>query len=139
MSFREKSAWIVFVSVLVVYAAYFGALASALARGAPLELSLGLFILSVVVLVAFQIIGHVAAALSAPREANAPMDERDRIVEMRSAEIALPALGACLFLSLGAIAFGADVAGLANLVLLSMVVATLVEYGAKIRLYRATV
>ena len=141
MSFREKSAWIVFTTVLIVFGSYFGVMGYNVIRGVPgyAHGYFPFFVVCVVVLVILQIIGHVLAALAGPTDANAPADERDRLVDMKAANIALPVLGASCLLAIGTIQFGIDTPGLANLVLLALVIGTLTEYGAKIYFFRAAI
>ncbi|MEL6544987.1 MAG: hypothetical protein AAFQ82_10200 [Myxococcota bacterium] len=136
MSFREKSAWIVFSGLSVVFGGYFGAMAWSIAQGDGPYGFFGLFLIGLALLVASQIIGHSVIALRGPEDARTPRDERDDWVEMRSARIALPVLGGLVLLAIGSIHFGATAPGLANLVLLAVVIGALVQYGAKIRLYR---
>lgn len=78
MSFREKSAWIQLLSVLLVYGYYF---VRVLPNGKP---DAGLFLVCVFVLVAVQIVAHAAVAIPRPKEANARADERERSIAQRA-------------------------------------------------------
>jgi hypothetical protein len=81
MSFREKSAWISFVTVLlasavfVSYAAIFGRYGYG---------TLHVFLLSVIALVVLQVVLHVIAAALNPADARTPKDERERLIELKS-------------------------------------------------------
>ena len=85
MTFREKSAWISGLSMLVVYGLYFwsairvGPRAGAFHFGGLLE--------TIVVLVVIQIALHVAVAIRAPRDAQAPRDEREKLIELKATRI----------------------------------------------------
>ena len=83
MSFREKSAWITLVSVLLCFGAYFGALAT----GRVERFSMAAFhlaLISIIALVVLQIVLHVLVAIGNPREARVPRDERERLIELRA-------------------------------------------------------
>ncbi|HEX5008714.1 MAG TPA: hypothetical protein VFV70_16490 [Hyphomonadaceae bacterium] len=83
MSFREKSAWITLVSVLLTFGAYYGSLGIGLIN--PLSMRAFHFgVLSILALVALQIILHVVAALMNPKEARTPRDEREKMIQARS-------------------------------------------------------
>lgn len=82
MSFRERSAWISFVTVLACFGVYFGAvLTHSVPRGLPTVL---LFAACVAGLAALQALLTVISALRAPNEAKAPRDERERLIDGRA-------------------------------------------------------
>ena len=83
MSFREKSAWITLISVLLCFGVYFGAIATGrIERFGMAALHFGL--ISIIALVVLQIVLRVIAAIGNPREARAPRDERERLFELRA-------------------------------------------------------
>lgn len=83
MSFREKSAWITLVTVVLCFGAYFGAIAGGwIEREGVVPLHYGL--LCIVVLVVLQVVLHIVAAISNPKDARAPRDEREKAFENRS-------------------------------------------------------
>jgi len=90
MSFREKTAWISVVSMLAIYGLYFGTLvhagpqSGAAGTGGLLE--------TVVALALVQAGLTAAVAIAAPRDAKAPRDERDKLIEHRAAQVAYAAL-----------------------------------------------
>jgi uncharacterized membrane protein len=95
MSFREKSAWIVAVSMLGVYGFYFWTLAQAAAAGQTESFHYGsLLAKTVFVLVIVQIVLHVAVAIPRPVEAKAPRDERDALIALKAIRCAFIALSA---------------------------------------------
>lgn len=100
MSFREKSAWISLLSILAVYAFYFGVMVSPGAHSAVGHF--GSLLATVIALVIVQVVLTTAAAVFAPKEASAPRDERDRLIELRATQFAYAGLAtgiacACCF------------------------------------------
>ncbi len=100
MSFREKSAWISMLSMLAIYGFYFGSVihAGSQAGGARSGGLLG----TIVALVVVQVLLTIAVAMFTPREAKAPRDERDKLIELRAMRVAYSGLAtsvalACLF------------------------------------------
>jgi hypothetical protein len=81
MSFREKSAWISFFTVLLAATVYFGALALGLVHGFG---SLHLLMACVVGLVVLQVALHAVAAMLSPADARTPKDEREKAIELQS-------------------------------------------------------
>jgi hypothetical protein len=81
MSFREKSAWIQFVTVLLAAMIFVGAEAT---LHPPAHQSMWLFALCTAGLIGLQIVLHVAAAITNPADAMSPKDERERDIELKS-------------------------------------------------------
>ena len=89
MSFREKSAWISFVTILLVFVPFFwnsyrqfrGEIAGREAVGTAFTLLLAFVVLEIVL--------HVILAIRAPREARSPRDEREQLIDMRATRVAL--------------------------------------------------
>ena len=136
MSFREKSAWITFV-LLLAFGIYFGDIVRhALNPAAPHGNFLQLFVALVVAIVVLEIITHVVIALRSPRDARAPIDERERLIELRSTRPAFFVLLAGAFLSVGTIHIGASTWTLAHCVLFAIWMAELTRYGSRLYHYR---
>jgi hypothetical protein len=110
MSFREKSAWISFVSILLVFGAYFWnvsrLLAGRVAYRAAFNVEVGLLVAFVVL----EIVLHVAVAMQAPNEARAPKDETMHVTR--------------------------SVWAMGQHVILAVVVAELVKFGGQILYFR---
>jgi hypothetical protein len=81
MSFREKSAWISFLTVLLAASVYFGGLALGQVHGFG---SLHLLIACVIGLVVLQVVLHAVAAMLNPSDARTPKDEREKAIELQS-------------------------------------------------------
>jgi hypothetical protein len=100
MSFREKTAWISIVAMVAIYGAYFWALKT----GHHTGLALGGLLETVIALVVTQVVLITAAAIFAPRDALAPRDERERMIDLKATKQAYAALATALTL---AVFFGA--------------------------------
>lgn len=138
VSFEEKSSWVSLIIILVVYGKYFsmvfdGLVNNHLNKGE----NVGLFIGAVVVLVIFQVIFHVIAALSNPKDANQPTDERDRLFSLKAGYASDWVLSFGV-LSLAVLVFIKDLNSIwtANLLLLLVVMANVVSYATTIFYYR---
>jgi len=136
MSFREKSAWITFV-LLLAFGIYFGEVAAhMLDPTRPHTNYLQLFVLLVVAIVVLEIITHAVIAFRSPHEAQTPIDERERLIELRSTRPAFFVLLVGAFLSVGTIHMGASTWLLAHCVLLAIWLAELTRYGSQLYHYR---
>ena len=140
MSFHEKSAWVMALALLLGGMFYFAALVSAssgLGRlAAPvlpplLVLTIGLAVLS--------IIGHVAIAVMAPRDANTPPDEREWKIFHRAGYLAWYVSVTGVILSLGLYLFTDDGNLLFYCVLASLMLSQMVEYVLQIVFHRTSV
>lgn len=79
LSFQEKSAWLLFLSLLLVFGLYFASvLPSESANVRPDQVLL--FVGVVVLLVVLQIVGH---ALLAIQDRRTEADERDRLIALK--------------------------------------------------------
>jgi hypothetical protein len=134
MSFREKTAWICVVTMAAVYGWYFCTVLPVLAAGgtSPLNLTTPIVILAVL-----QIIPIAVTAAAAPREAQAPVDERERLIGLKGSRSGYVALVAgALLACIAGIHLGAGSALLANYIFLAIVVAQLAKYLTEIAHYR---
>ena len=138
MSFREKSAWITLVSVLVCFGAYFVDLFSGLAADRHFGGvgSLHLLLLSVLGLAALQIGLTLVAALTTPKAGRALADERERMIQWRSQRLGYHVL---MLLAVGLFApafFGHRGFEMANFALLAVVISALTVAVAQIVMFR---
>src|ERR1700723_19074 len=92
MSFREKSAWISMLSMSGIYGFYFWSVLPAGPR--PGGFHVGGLLETIVALVVFETVLTVVVALFAPKEAKAPRDERDKLIELRAMRVAYAGLAA---------------------------------------------
>jgi hypothetical protein len=141
MPFREKSAWISFVTVLGVFGAYFGALLTG--RLAPNgATTVHYLLISVVAVVVLQAALHLAAWLMARADAGSPKDERERWIELKAIRVAyfvlIVAVPAGVFIVLHTRLLGGPPVGskLALVVLGSVILADVVKSATTIVQYR---
>jgi len=83
MSFREKSAWITLVSVIICFGSYYGALATGLIRPYGMQ-SFHFGLSSIIALIVLQVALHAIAAMLNPADARTPRDEREKLIQSRS-------------------------------------------------------
>ena len=83
MSFREKSAWITLVSVLLCFGAYFGTVFTHWGSLAP-QTNGWLLLSCVGAFVLLQIVLTLVAAWTTPKDGRSPQDERERMIQARS-------------------------------------------------------
>jgi hypothetical protein len=136
MSFKEKSAWIIFITTLITAVIYFTALGLSFAGYVRYASVLHLFGALMLGLVIAQIVGHVVIAARAPADANAPADERERIIGWKADRVGFYTLIVGALLGIVTIHLGASAPDLAHAVLLAFVLSQLAKYGTVVRLHR---
>jgi len=137
MPFREKTAWVM-AAILIGGAAFYLYLVTSASRalGQTAPPIIGFVIAYVVLIVIASMALMSALAALSPREANAPADERERIIGDKAGNwssyvIVLAALGA-----LWHYAMKQDGNMLFHLVFLSLMLGQIAEYVFQIALYR---
>lgn len=139
MSFREKSAWISLLTHAVVYGAYFILLASIWSEPFRGPLGVTMIFAAVVAFVAIAAVLHILAALTGLKDANAPVDEREQLIDLKAERVASFALGVCVVMSMGALLLDWNGFLVANMLLGALVLAEVVKAGAQIVYFRAGV
>jgi hypothetical protein len=136
MSFREKSAWVM-AAVMTLTGLWYlkAALGESASSGAPAPPG-GVFAAYVCLVVVGSVVAQVVLALSAPNEANAPADERERPALQRAGNWAGIVLAAGAVLSLGGFLHRPDGNLLFHLVFGSLIVSQIAEYAFQIALLR---
>jgi hypothetical protein len=86
--------------------------------------------------VVIEVAGHVFVAIREPKEAQAPPDERERMIDLRAIRLAAYVYVVGSFLAVFTLHHGANALAIANGVLLAFVVAEVVHYGARIIYHR---
>jgi hypothetical protein len=137
MPFREKSAWVSMIATIAVYTVYFAILIPRLtATPSQTPSYFGLLFACVVSLILLQIVLQIGIAVARPGEAKLPMDERERLIVLKSdrvAGIVLSTLAGCLFLIyLAGPGVMSNNAVMANAVLLALVLAAVSKYASQI-------
>lgn len=83
MSFREKSAWITLISVIVCFGAYYGSVLTGAVKShsmAALHLGLG----CILALLILQVGLNLIASMTTPNDGKGPRDEREKMIQARS-------------------------------------------------------
>lgn len=137
MPFREKTAWVMTVLLVMAGLKYASAVWSqSIALGQTPPPDIGLIALVTLLLVAGAIVAHIIAAAFSPGEADAPEDERDRLVWWRAGNISGWVLGFGAFAGLWHYYFASDGNLLFHIIVVSLVLAQLAEYVLVIVFYR---
>ncbi len=135
MSFREKSAWISFVSIALVFFTYFANVVVVRA-GRRSGDSFHVFLVLLVALVVLEVVLHVAIARQSPRAARTPKDERERLIDMKATRLAFPVLLVGAFAAMGTMHLDAGRWVMAHVMLFGVVLAELTRFGAQIVYHR---
>jgi hypothetical protein len=137
MPFREKSAWVSLTTSVAVYGWYFATYAAALADGhATRALFSGRLVGTFFVLVVLGIALQVVIAVRAPSDANAPADERERLIHLKATRIAYAVLATGVVLTIGALWAGSESFFAMNMLFFFFVAASVANYATEIVLFR---
>lgn len=140
MPFREKSAWIMSIILLLAGAFYFYAVAMIWSDSGQLARpTLPRVVAYTACLVVMSVVGHVAIALLAPRDANARPDERERQIFSRAGRYSSFVIASGIVMSLGLYLLSHDGDLLFYTVLASLMIGQVIEYAIQIFLYRTSV
>ena len=134
MSFREKSAWISLVSISGIYAFYFWSVLHAGPRGGRVQFS-GLLD-TIIALAVVETVLTIAVAIFAPKEAKAPRDERERLIDLKATRFAYAGLATGLALACFFGAFNPPIIFNTNSLLFVLVTAEIMRSGCQIVQYR---
>ena len=135
MSFREKSAWISLISILLVSGFFFLRVPWTLTPSSSPKLVHGL-LFCVVALVVLEVVAHVVVAIRAPEDAQAPKDERERLIDLEATRAAHYVYAVGSLLAVSTIHLGANAIAMGYLVLLAFVIGAVVNYAARIVYHR---
>lgn len=134
MSFREKSAWISLLSMAGIYGFYFWSLIHAGPQ--PSGSHFGGLLGTIIALVVVQVVLTVAVAISAPSEAKAPRDERDKLIELRAMRFAYAGLATGIAFACFFGAFNPPIVFNTNSLLFILVTAEIMRSACQIVQYR---
>ena len=136
MSFREKSAWITLVTVVVCFGVYFGAVFTGAVPTRSMAM-LHLALICVVALIALQVALTVFAAVTTPKDGRGPRDEREKMIQARSHTIGYHVLMICTgALIIPTHTHGVNMVDIANYAFLGLVISTVVVAIAQIIMFR---
>ena len=138
MSFREKRAWVTLVTLIGVLALFWLHIPPARMLAPPPSLwVLHVLMLMIATFITIELIAYFVMRLRSPADASTPKDEREQLIELKSTAVAFYTFA---ILSLGGIFVtlhaGANEIGLGFVVLLSFVIAEIVNYAMRIWYYR---
>jgi hypothetical protein len=134
MSFREKSAWISMLSMLAIYGFYFWSLIHAGPQAGGFHF--GGLLETIIALVVVQVVLTVAVAIFSPREAKAPRDGREKLIELRAMRVAYSGLATSVALACFFAAFDPPILFNANALLFLLVTAEILRSACQIVQYR---
>jgi len=134
MSFREKAAWISLLSMAGIYGFYFWSILRTGPHGGHVH-SAGL-LGTIIALVFVQTVLMIAISIFSPKEAKAPRDERDKLIELRATRFAYAGLATAIAFAIFFGAFDPPIVFNANSLLLVLVVAEVMRSGSQILQYR---
>ncbi len=135
MSFREKSAWIFLISILLVGGFFFLHVPWTLRPSADPRLAGGLFY-CVVALVVIEVIAHVVIAIRAPEDARTPRDERERLIDLKAIRAAHYVYVTGTLLAVATLHLGGNAVAMGYGVVLALVIGEAVKNGTRILLHR---
>ena len=140
MSFREKSAWVMSLALVVAGAFYLLVVVRMSATvgeiAPPLAPVVAVYVAALTLVAVF---GHAIVAALSPKEANAAADERDRLIVARAGSLGGVVLAAGIVCAMGYYLFTYSGNALFHGVLVSLMLAQLAEYLRQIVLYRTVV
>tara|TARA_B100000678_G_scaffold286274_1_gene290735 strand:- start:655 stop:1059 length:405 start_codon:yes stop_codon:yes gene_type:complete len=131
MSFKEKSAWVMGAIMLATGLWY-----AQLVAGAPQAPVMGSLIPYVLAVVVFSIVAQVGLAIASPSEANAPADEREKIVIHRAGHWSGMVLGVLVVAAGANFLHDSNGVMLFHLIIGAIIVSQVAEYLFQIVLFR---
>ena len=136
MSFREKSAWVSFVSTLLLFVAYFWTVSreydGLIAKHSAAVMEFGLL----GAFIAIEIVLHVFLTIQKPDEARAPRDEREHLIELKATRVAFYVLVVGALASVGLMHVTRSAWVIAQHIFLAVMVAGVVKFGGQIFYFR---
>jgi hypothetical protein len=139
MSFREKSTWISFLLLLVMSVPFFYQFVRIERGAASSQSTFHLFLVLVIAFIVGEVVLHAIIAMQSPRDARAPKDERERLIDLKAMRVAFFVLMTCAFMVIVLVHFPVDKFAILQALLLSVVIAELTMLGARIVYYRRDV
>ena len=135
MSFREKSTWISFLLLLLIAVPFFYQFVR-IEGASSSQASFHLFLFLVIVFVVGEVVLHAIIVMQSPRDARAPKDERERLIDLKAMRVAFFVLMTAAILVIVLVHFPVDRFAIIQALLLAVVVAELTMLGARLVYYR---
>jgi hypothetical protein len=139
MSFREKSTWISFVLLLAISIPFFYQFVRIESGSASSQASFHLFLALVILFIVGEVVLHAIIVMQSPRDARAPKDERERLIDLKAMRVAFFVLMTAAILVIVLVHFPVDRFAIIQALLLAVVVAELTMLGARLVYYRRDV
>lgn len=139
MSFREKSAWIILITLIVLTTLFVLHMPPPYSLAPePSPATFGALMIMVGLFVGVIVIGHIVIAVLAPRDATTASDEREKLIALKATSIAAHVYA---FLTLGGIfvalhLVGTNAIGLGYLIFFAFIAAEIVNYAMRVIYYR---
>ena len=135
MSFREKAAWVSLVSVTGIYGIYFWLVIRAGHPGHS-PTPIGGLLETVIALVVVQVVLMIAISIASPRDATAPRDEREKLIDLRATRVAYAGLATAIAMACFFGAFNPPIVFNTNALLFVLVTAEILRSACQIIQYR---
>lgn len=140
MPFHEKSAWIMSAALLLGGLFYLIAVVLGVSESGQLvSPSIPLIMIYTALLVVAAIVGHIIVAALAPKDANAPADERERQIFNRAGHYSSYVFAFGIIISLGIYLLTKSGDLLFYTVFASLMVGQIAEYFFQILFYRTSI
>lgn|SRR5690554_322155 len=136
MSFREISAWVMLNVLLIITGFYFFRIWQLSPPGELISPNFGSLLNFTITLIIWTVISHIVLSIIFPKDANAPRDERDRIIDDRAGHISGLILGIGAVTALGHFLFYEQANLLFYMVFAALVASQVGEYLCRIFYYR---
>ena len=133
MSFREKSSWISVLSMSGIYGFYFWSAFTHRSQAGGVQFGL---LETIIALIVMQVVLTVVVAIFSPKEAKAPRDEREKLIELRSMRVAYSGLATSVALACFFGAFDPPILFDTNALLFILVTAEVLRSACQIVQYR---
>jgi hypothetical protein len=133
MPFREKSAWITLIAILLV-SALFVLHAPRLSHPRPWDFHVLLACIGAFVVI--ETVAYLVLRLRYPEDARTPIDERERLINLKATRLASGCYVVGSFLAVLTLHHGASAVMIGYFIVLAFVIAEIVKYGARIVYYR---
>lgn len=137
MSFREKSAWITLITLVVLTVIFLLHIPPPYSLApAPNPFLFGVLVRAIILFVIVVTVAHIVVAVRAPKEAQAPKDERERLIALRATAVSAYVYAILSLSSIFTIHHGTNGIGVAYLVFFSFIIAEIVNYALRVFYYR---
>jgi ABC-type xylose transport system permease subunit len=139
MSFREKSAWVTLIALIVLSIAFMLHLPLPWSlRPEPSGFMFQVLLLLIGSFIVIEIVAYVGLASLSFRDARAPKDERELLIELKSTRVSafLYSVSSMVALFLALHIVFANIIGVAYLLLVCFVFSQIVKYAMRVYYYR---